>query len=80
MGNGVLAIGPKLPRPSSTLPLRRFAAPLHDARNGGQSRRSADGAGTAASGTFQPRRPGPETSAAGRADVPLNSRVLSDVV
>ena len=26
MGNGALAIGPKLPRPSSTLPLRQFAA------------------------------------------------------
>ena len=29
MGNGALAIGPKLPRPSSTLPDRRFAAAHH---------------------------------------------------
>jgi hypothetical protein len=27
MGNGVMALGPKPPRPSSTLPDRRFAAP-----------------------------------------------------
>ena len=26
MGNGALAIGPKLPRPSSTLPLRELSA------------------------------------------------------
>jgi hypothetical protein len=41
-------------------PQRLLAAMQRDARNGGQSRRSADGAGTAASdpkATFVPRHP-----------------------
>jgi hypothetical protein len=29
MGNGALAIGLKLPRPSSTLPERTFGGPVH---------------------------------------------------
>ncbi len=36
MGNGVLAIGPKLPRPSSTLPSRTFAGQLLGLQSAGE--------------------------------------------
>jgi hypothetical protein len=45
-GKRSVAAWPKLPRPSSILPNRRFAAARQDARNGGRGGRSADALGT----------------------------------